>query len=66
MPVTCTYDLEVVAAKYFYALEDGEVPLEFLFSGTTSMRRRVVGCRPPGSPGRKRRSSGCPSGCGKR
>jgi hypothetical protein len=34
MPVTCTYDLEVVAAKYFYALEDGEVPLEFLFSGT--------------------------------
>jgi Family of unknown function (DUF6084) len=35
MPVTCTYDLEVVAAKYFYALEEGEVPLEFLFSGTT-------------------------------
>ena len=34
MPVPCTYDLEVVAAKYFYALEDGEVPLEFLFSGT--------------------------------
>jgi hypothetical protein len=34
MPVACTYDLEVVAAKYFYALQDGEVPLEFLFSGT--------------------------------
>ncbi|MCA3749216.1 MAG: DUF6084 family protein [Actinomycetota bacterium] len=34
MPVTCTYDFEVVAAKYFYALEDGEVPLEFLFTGT--------------------------------
>jgi hypothetical protein len=34
MPVTCTYDLEVVAAKYFFALENGEVPLEFLFSGT--------------------------------
>jgi hypothetical protein len=34
MPVPCTYDLEVVAAKYFYAVEDGEVPLEFLFSGT--------------------------------
>jgi Family of unknown function (DUF6084) len=34
MPVPCTYDLEVVWAKYFYALEDGEVPLEFLFSGT--------------------------------
>jgi hypothetical protein len=34
MPVPCTYDLEVIAAKYFYALEDGEVPLELLFSGT--------------------------------
>jgi Family of unknown function (DUF6084) len=34
MPVPCTYDFEVVWAKYFYALEDGEVPLEFLFSGT--------------------------------
>ena len=33
MPVTCTYDLEVAATKYFHALEDGEVPLEFLFSG---------------------------------
>jgi hypothetical protein len=34
MPVPCTYDLEVIGAKYFYALEEGEVPLEFLFSGT--------------------------------
>ena len=34
MPVVCTYDFEVVAAKYFHALEDGEVPLEFLCSGT--------------------------------
>ena len=33
MPVPCTYDLEVVTTKYFNALEDGEVPLEFLFSG---------------------------------
>lgn len=33
MPVTCTYDPEVVGTKYFRALEDGEVPLEFLFSG---------------------------------
>lgn len=35
LPVTCTYDLEVAAARYFDALDDGEVPLEFLFSGTT-------------------------------
>ena len=32
--VPCTYDLEVAAARYFDALRDGEVPLEFLFSGT--------------------------------
>jgi hypothetical protein len=34
LPVTCTYDFEVVSAKYFYGLEDGDVPLELLFSGT--------------------------------
>jgi hypothetical protein len=34
VPVVCTYDLEVAAARYFDALDDGEVPLEFLFSGT--------------------------------
>jgi hypothetical protein len=32
--VPCTYDFEVTAAKYLQALGDGEVPLEFLFSGT--------------------------------
>jgi hypothetical protein len=34
LTVPCTYDLEVATAKYFYALDDGDVPLEFLFSGT--------------------------------
>lgn len=34
LPVTTTYDLEVSSAKYFNALEEGDVPLEFLFSGT--------------------------------
>jgi len=32
--VPCTFDLNVSAAKYFYALEEGDVPLLFLFSGT--------------------------------
>lgn len=32
--VPCSYDLEVVASRYFDALTDGAVPLEFLFSGT--------------------------------
>jgi hypothetical protein len=34
MHVPCTYDFEVASAKYFHALEKGEVPLEFFFSGT--------------------------------
>lgn len=34
LPVPCTYDFEVVSTKYFDALEDGEIPLTFLFSGT--------------------------------
>jgi hypothetical protein len=34
LPVLCTYDLEVAAAKYFHAVRDGTVPLLFLFSGT--------------------------------
>jgi hypothetical protein len=32
--VPCTYDLDVAATRYFDALADGDVPLEFLFSGT--------------------------------
>lgn len=34
LPVPCTYDFNVAATKYFYALEEGEIPLLFLFSGT--------------------------------
>jgi hypothetical protein len=34
LPVQCTYDLNVASAKYLYALEEGIVPLIFLFSGT--------------------------------
>src|SRR5580693_6619620 len=34
LPVPCTFDFNVAATKYFYALEDGEVPLCLLFSGT--------------------------------
>lgn len=32
--VPCTFDLTVASAKYFHALDDGEVPITFLFSGT--------------------------------
>ena len=34
LPLECTYDFEVVAAKYLHALRSGAVPLLFLFSGT--------------------------------
>lgn len=34
LPVVGTYDFDVASAKYFHALQDGEIPLEFLFSGT--------------------------------
>lgn len=34
MPVPCTFDFNVAATKYFAGLEDGEVPLLMLFSGT--------------------------------
>lgn len=36
--IPCTYDLEVAAAKYFYAIEDGSVPLSFHFNGTVFYR----------------------------
>jgi hypothetical protein len=34
LQVPCTYDMEVHASRYLDALPGGEVPLEFLFSGT--------------------------------
>jgi hypothetical protein len=34
LPLDCTYDFEVAAAKYLHALRDGAIPLQFLFSGT--------------------------------
>jgi hypothetical protein len=34
LPLVCSYDFEVAAAKYFHALDDGEIPLLLLFSGS--------------------------------
>jgi hypothetical protein len=34
LPVPFSYDLEVASARYFTSLEDGEIPLLLLFSGT--------------------------------
>jgi uncharacterized protein DUF6084 len=41
LPITCTYDFEVVAAKYLESLEAGTVPLGFLFSGTIFKRGQL-------------------------
>lgn len=38
LEVPCTFDFNVAATKYFHALENGEVPLKFLFSGTVFYR----------------------------
>jgi hypothetical protein len=34
LPVPLTYDMEIGATRYFAGLEDGEVPLLLLFSGS--------------------------------
>jgi len=34
LPVTCTYDFDVAAAKYLHGLDDGVIPILLLFSGT--------------------------------
>jgi hypothetical protein len=34
VPAPCSFDFNIAATKYFAALDDGEVPLTFLFSGT--------------------------------
>ena len=66
--VPCTYDLEVAAAAVPRTRShDGEVPLEFLFSGTVFYAGRR---RPPADGadrrGTSRPSTACPSPCGAR
>jgi hypothetical protein len=43
LAVPCTFDFNVAATKYFHALDDGEVPLTFLFSGTVFYRDECGG-----------------------
>jgi hypothetical protein len=38
LPVPCSFDFTIAATKYFYALEEGEIPLIFLFNGTVFYR----------------------------
>ena len=34
VPVPCSFDFNVAATKFFHGLEAGEIPVEFLFSGS--------------------------------
>ena len=38
LAVPCSFDMELVATKYFYSLPSGEVPLGFNFNGTIYYR----------------------------
>jgi hypothetical protein len=38
LALPCTYDLEVIGTRYLHALGTGDVPLDFLFSGTIFTR----------------------------
>lgn len=38
LPLACSYDFEVAAHKYLSALDDGDIPLNLLFSGTVIER----------------------------
>lgn len=38
LPAPCSYDFNIAATKYFHGLEQGDVPLRFLFSGSVFYR----------------------------
>lgn len=38
LALPCTYDLDVIGTRYLHALDAGDVPLAFLFSGTVFIR----------------------------
>jgi hypothetical protein len=39
LPLPCSFDFNVAATRYFYSLDGGSVPLEFLFNGTVFFAR---------------------------
>ncbi len=65
LPLPCSYDFDVAANKYLYALDDGEVPLLLLFSGTV-FTTGANGFSVAPIPGTRRPGSGCPCGFGSR
>jgi hypothetical protein len=39
LPITCTFDFNVAATKYFAGIETGEIPVSFFFNGTIFYER---------------------------
>jgi hypothetical protein len=40
LPVPSSFDFNLAATKYFYGLDDQDIPLRFLFSGTVFLRNQ--------------------------
>ena len=66
VPVGCTYDFEVAASKYFHALDDGDIPLLFQFSGTVFAQGAERPRAPTRCRGTARPVTVCRSACGVR
>ena len=62
LPVPCSFDFSLAATKYFAALEEGDIPFCFLFSGTIFYEAPTAPCRWRRSPGRRRRTFRLPGG----
>ncbi len=58
LPIACSHDFNLAATRYFSALEGGDLPLWFLFSGTIFYGVRMRPSRSRRSPGRKRPITG--------
>ena len=66
VPVPCTYDLEIAATSYFHALDEGDIPLVLLFSGTVFTKGEQRIQRRSGAVAQGGRRTGCRSANGAR
>ena len=59
LPVPCSFDFSLAATKYFAALDGGEIPLCFLFSGTIFYEAADGGLQVAQIPWEKEATSAC-------
>ena len=65
LPVPFSYDLQIASTRYFSSLDEGEIPLLLLFSGTI-FGQATGGSRCSRCRGARRPRTGCRSACGGR